>query len=192
MHIDDKERQMLETATDLEAREGPRAAVSFLMSLGQRDQVTGRVQLRTAMLLDGLSREKTAIGYYRSALDSGDLTRKEREQAMIFLASSYRNIKQFSNALQVLQVAEEFHTPVVACLRGLVLLDLGDAKRAVQVIGNALLHAAEEGGIEGYEGMLRSKFMGVVHRKNPLDEAICRAIAANRTASDTTSLSERS
>jgi tetratricopeptide (TPR) repeat protein len=121
--------------------------------------------LRTALLLDGLGREATAVPHYEHALRLG-LAEADERIALIGLASSYRNLRQPEAALRVSTRARKRFPddPAVAAFHALVLLDSDDPRGAVRVLGLALVAMAGEDGLGGFERALLAKFRGVTRR----------------------------
>lgn len=121
--------------------------------------------LRTALLLDSLDREATAVAHYEHALKLG-LSGDDERAALICLASSHRNLKRPSEALVVLKRARRRFRgdAAVEAFYALALLDSGDARGAVRTLGLALVAAAGDAGLRGFEQALLTKFRGVTRR----------------------------
>lgn len=123
--------------------------------------------LRTALLLDSLDREATAVSYYEHALKLG-LSAKDQRTALICLASSHRNLRHTQQALTVMERARRKFPddPAVESFYALALLDAGQAKKAIRVLGLTLVSAAPKQ-LDGFDDALRMKFRGVTARSIP-------------------------
>lgn len=121
--------------------------------------------LRTALLLDSLDREATAVRHYEHALQLG-LSNDEERTALICLASSHRNLRQPDAALTVLKKARKRFPgdTAVEAFYALALLDSGDPRGAVRTLGLTLVHTAGDEGLGGFEQALLTKFRGVTRR----------------------------
>jgi tetratricopeptide (TPR) repeat protein len=134
-----------------------------------------RLWLRTALLLDSLGREATAVPHYQHALELG-LAPDDERTALICLASSHRNLKHPDEALAVLRRARRRFpgdAAVEACY-ALALLDSEDARGAVRTLGLALVTAAGDTGLGGFEQALLTKFRGVTRRSGPVPDPQAR------------------
>lgn len=121
--------------------------------------------LRTALLLDSLDREATAIPHYEHALKLG-LSQEDERTALICLASSHRNLRRPDDALAILRRARRRFPgdAAVESFYALALLDAGDPRGAVRILGMALVAAAGPHGLQGFEQALLTKFRGVARR----------------------------
>jgi len=115
--------------------------------------------LERAFALDRRGREAEAIVFYTKALALG-LEGEDRKDALVCLASSYRNVGEPDRARSVLEKARrEFgNDPVVEAFFALVLHDLGEGARALRVLGRAFLDSCADERLEPYRETLRRKF----------------------------------
>lgn len=122
--------------------------------------------LHTGLLLDSLGREATAVRHYQHALALG-LTKEQQRTALISLASSHRNLREADAALDTLaRTRKKFaNDPAVEAFYALALLDIGRPRKAIRVLGLALVASARDGALGGFERALQAKFRGVVHRQ---------------------------
>lgn len=142
-----------------------RAEARRLVNECQAHPDDARLWLRTALLLDGLGREATAVPHYEHALKLG-LSRDDERTALICLASSHRNLRQPHAALAILRRARRRFPgdAAVESFYALALLDGGDPRGAVRVLGMALVAAAGSDGLRGFDQALLTKFRGVTRR----------------------------
>lgn len=124
-----------------------------------------KLWLQTGLLLDSLGREKSAVRHYEHALSLG-LSHCDTRTALVCLASSYRNVGELSRASETLERARRAYPrdAAVEAFCSLVLLDLGEADRALRTLGLTLLEVAPDGSLSGFESALRSKFRGLSNR----------------------------
>jgi predicted Zn-dependent protease len=87
---------------------------------------------------------------------------------MICLASSYRNLGRLDEALAVITKARRAfpHDAVVDSFAALILLDSGQPRRAVRVLGLALCEHADPGALEGFDTALVRKFRGATTERH--------------------------
>lgn len=115
--------------------------------------------LSLALSLDRLGREAAAIPVYKRALSLGLKGRNLRD-ALVCLASSLRNVGKSQEAVRYLQSARmKFpQDAVVDLFLGLALYDARQYKKAVKVLGFALLDQVHDSNTERYRGVLRSRY----------------------------------
>lgn len=107
--------------------------------LAGMDPKDPRVLFEIASLHDFLGEEEQAVAPYQQALDSG-LSGQKREEALIQLASTLRNLGQFHQAISLLQQfpsTSELHADAQGFL-ALALLDAGHSAEAVRTAVTAL------------------------------------------------------
>jgi len=122
---------------------------------------TAKDYLAAALRHDKAGRESRAVPDYRQALKLG-LEPADERVARVCLASSYRNLGQLDKALAVISRARRAfpHDAVVESFAALVLLDSGQPRRAVRVLGLALCEHAASGALHGFDSALTRKFRG--------------------------------
>jgi hypothetical protein len=103
---------------------------------------------------------------YRRALRLG-LDRESRRAALLCLASSYRVIGQFEPALRTVELARREYRddPAVDSFHALVLLDGGEPRLALRVLGLALVREANPKAFGGFERALGRKFRGLTRSR---------------------------
>ena len=108
---------------------------------------TGARWLDLALALDARGREAEAIPFYVKALRLG-VTSERRRIALFSLTSSYRETGQRDRAVKTAQVARrEFRGhPVVESFHALILVDCDQARRALRILGLALLGESDADG----------------------------------------------
>lgn len=113
-------------------------------------------------MLDSLGREKTAIPHYEHALQVG-LSNSDERVALICLASSYRNTKDFDAALRVIGKARHRYPndPAVESFYALIKFSAGDAPGAIRTLGAILLKSVPAEAFDGFDEALKSKFRGI-------------------------------
>jgi Flp pilus assembly protein TadD len=118
--------------------------------------------LDLAFALDGRGREAEAIPAYVQALHLG-VPPEDRRIALLCLASSYRETGQFRRALSTVETARREHPDdaAVDSFHALILLDSDEPRRAVRMLGLALLREADVKAFGGFENALTRKFRSV-------------------------------
>ncbi len=115
--------------------------------------------LKYALALDHFSKEEEAIPVYRKSMEIG-LDYESERTALICLASSYRNIGQLDLATEtIVRTLKKYPDNIAAeCFYSLILADAGRSRKAVQLLGRALLKSLEPAAFEGFKGALDFKF----------------------------------
>ncbi len=118
-----------------------------------------QIRLRLALSLDGQGREAAAIPIYKEALNLG-LKGRDIRDALVCLASSLRNLGRSQEAVRFLQSARiKFPKDVVVNLfLALALYDVRQYKKAVQILGFALLDGIRDPNLKRYQKVLRSRY----------------------------------
>lgn len=115
--------------------------------------------LTQAIIHDRAGRETEAVPYYKQALHLG-LDSEHERIALIYLASSYRNIEEYSHAQETIEQARQKfpNDLVVEAFAALILLDAGHAGQAVRTLGLAMCHQAPPEALDGFTDVLIGKF----------------------------------
>lgn len=123
--------------------------------------VTAQDYLAQGLAHDKAGREAMAIPDYHHALKLG-LGEHDERIALICLASSYRNVGEHETAQSIIErTRRKFRgDPVVDAFAALILLDAGDPRQAVQILGLALCEHAKSGALDGFSAALARKFRG--------------------------------
>jgi tetratricopeptide (TPR) repeat protein len=126
---------------------------------------SAEMHLEYGYMLDGLSREGRAIKQYTKALKLG-LCLADRVSCLICLASSYRNRKQYDEALSTIeQAASEFpDNEVVICFHALILSDLERADEGLALLGSMLIARLKSPEMESFHRVLLSRYRGLGQR----------------------------
>jgi hypothetical protein len=118
-----------------------------------------QIRLRLALYLDGLGREAEAIPVYEEALSLG-LKGMDLRDAFVCLASSLRNVGKSHKAVRHLESARMKFPgdAVVNLFLALALYDVKQYKKAIQILGFALLDEIRGSNVERYRKVLRSRY----------------------------------
>ncbi|RYL92138.1 tetratricopeptide repeat protein [Sporolactobacillus sp. THM7-4] len=139
--------------------ENGKQGMDQLRDLWSQNPDQGEVFLEVALELDKRSMEDEAIPLYVKALEL-DLPDEKEWIALACLASSYRNIGDYVNALKTINHArKKYHShPVIECFYSLILLDSKKCTEAVRTLGMTLLREADPNVFNGFREALESKF----------------------------------
>lgn len=139
--------------------------------------MTAQNHLARGLAHDKAGREAKAIPEYQRALKLG-LKEDDERTALICMASSYRNIGDHEMAQSVIERARRKFRghPVVDAFAALILLDAGQPKRAVRILGLALCDHVETGALAGFDSALKRKFRAATqpatgHERPSLDKS---------------------
>lgn len=129
---------------------------------------TAAEYLASAFRHDKAGRESKAVPNYQQALKLG-LRPADERVALICLASSHRNLGQLDEALAVITKARRAfpRDAVVDSFAALILLDSGQPRRAVRVLGLALCEHAVPDALEGFDTTLPRMFRGATTERRP-------------------------
>ena len=122
--------------------------------------------MNKAFSLDGRGREEEAVPYYLQALRAG-LGGEDYKDALIGLASSYRNIGRLKAAKRTIEKARRTFPddPVAEAFYALILHDRGEHARALKVLGRAFVKSSSEEMLGGYRQALSRKFNALTRRR---------------------------
>ncbi|WP_010632838.1 tetratricopeptide repeat protein [Sporolactobacillus vineae] len=136
-----------------------KAGLQLFEKLSNQYPDQGSVWLSYGLSLDKLAKEDSAIPKYLKALALG-LHCEEERTALICLASSYRNTKQYELAMAAIKEALIKYPKDIAvkCFYSLILLDNDQAKQAVKILGQTLINKLDAASFGGFHGALRDKF----------------------------------
>lgn len=131
------------------------ACLSLLSSLCVQVPGNSDAWLKYALALDHFSKEEETIPAYRKAVEIG-LDYEPERTALICLASSYRNIGQIDLATKtIIRTLKKYPDNIAAaCFYSLILADTGQSRKAVQLLGRALLKNLEPAAFEGFKEAL--------------------------------------
>ncbi len=124
-----------------------------------KQPTTAEEYLARALRHDQAGREAQAVPDYQQALKLG-LTADNERTALICLASSHRNLRQFGDAQAVINRARRKYPrdPVIESFTALILLDAGQPRRAIRILGLAFCDNAAPGSLAGFDAALARKF----------------------------------
>jgi tetratricopeptide (TPR) repeat protein len=127
-----------------------------------RQPATAEDYLARALRHDRAGREAQAIPDYQHALKLG-LNPEDERTALICLASSHRNLRDLDPAQAVINRARRKyrHDPVIEAFAALILLDAGQPRRAIRILGLVLCANAAPGALTGFDTALTRKFRAV-------------------------------
>jgi tetratricopeptide (TPR) repeat protein len=120
--------------------------------------------LARALRHDRAGREAEAVPDYQQALTLG-LDDADQRTALICLASSHRNLGEIDQAQAVINRARRKYPrdPVIEAFTALILLDAGQPRRAIRILGLTFCANAAPGALDGFDTALARKFRGATH-----------------------------
>ncbi|MGM0844099.1 MAG: tetratricopeptide repeat protein [Bacillota bacterium] len=147
-----------EAITKLKNKKYEEAKV-MLEQLVQLSPEDPEINFYLASANDALGLEKSAIPYYRRAIENG-IQGERREAAYIQLGSSYRCIGEYHLAKEVLCTGmEQFpKNPALKVFYAMTLYNLGDHKESFTLLLNTLINSSGDEWLKKYEKAL--KFYG--------------------------------
>lgn len=121
--------------------------------------------LARAFRHDHAGREAQAVPEYQRALQLG-LDPADERTALICLASSHRNLGQLNQAQAVISRARRKYPrdPAIEAFTALILLDAGQPRRAIRILGLAFCENAAPGAFGGFDAALARKFRSATQR----------------------------
>jgi hypothetical protein len=132
-----------------------------------KQPTTAQDFLLRALRHDRTGREAQAVPDYQQALKLG-LQPADERTALVCLASSHRNLDELAEAQSVINRARRKYPrdPVIEAFTALILLDAGQHRLAVRILGLALCENAAPGALAGFDAALMSKFRGVTQPRH--------------------------
>ena len=149
-------RSELESAIRLREVGDYQEAESLLVRVLAESPDDTEANYQMAWLYDVQSREREAVPYYVRAI-AGDLSDEERRGALLGLSSTYRAMGEYPEAVEVMgQGVSEFPADrAMQTFLALVLYNIGEHRRAVDLLLKHLVETTSNPGIRSYEKALR-------------------------------------
>ncbi len=124
-----------------------------------KQPTSAREFLQRGLRHDRAGREAQAVPDYQQALKLG-LEPADERTTLICLASSHRNLGDLAAARTIIKRARRKYPrdPVIEAFTALILLDDGEPRLAVRILGLALCASAAPGELAGFDHALASKF----------------------------------
>ncbi|MFC0174467.1 tetratricopeptide repeat protein [Vibrio comitans] len=129
-----------------------RESRALLASLLNNDKYSARAYLQIAWSYDNEGKEKEAITHYLSSL-SGILSSTERFDALFGLASTYRSLGMYAEALSYFeQTLNEYPSSIeVQPFHAMCLYNLGRHKEATSLLLELLISTTNSEAIKTYQ-----------------------------------------
>lgn len=156
----DKGHELLKTGKD-------DLAIQHFKNLCELFSNEGAVWLNSALVLDTLGFEEEAIPQYLRAIDL-KIEGKDLRDALVCLASSYRNVGDLEKSLYYLNLANQTFKEdlVVLAFLALVLHDLNCSSEALSMIGLTLLKESSSNDLQAYNKALTQYYKNLPKNGN--------------------------
>ncbi|GEA59756.1 MULTISPECIES: tetratricopeptide repeat protein [Vibrio] len=143
---------IIKQATELRKEAKYSESRALLASLLNNDKYSARAHLQIAWSYDNEGKEKEAITHYLSSL-SGILSSTERFDALFGLASTYRSLGMYAEALSYFeQTLNEYPSSIeVQPFYAICLYNLGRHKEATSLLLELLISTTNSEAIKTYQ-----------------------------------------
>ncbi|MHC0522205.1 tetratricopeptide repeat protein [Vibrio harveyi] len=143
---------IIKQAIELRKEAKYQASRALLITLLDDEHFAAKAHLQIAWSYDNEGKEQEAIGHYLSAL-SGTLSSLERFDALFGLASTYRSLGEYSEALNYFeQTLDEYPNAIeVQPFYAMCLYNVGRHKEATSLLLELLVSTTNSDAIKEYQ-----------------------------------------
>ncbi|ELE7134302.1 tetratricopeptide repeat protein [Vibrio harveyi] len=143
---------IIKQAIELRKEAKYQASRALLTTLLDDERFAAKAHLQIAWSYDNEGKEREAIGHYLSAL-SGTLSSVERFDALFGLASTYRSLGEYSEALSYFeQTLDEYPNAIeVQPFYAMCLYNVGRHKEATSLLLELLVSTTNSDAIKEYQ-----------------------------------------
>ncbi|WP_330472033.1 tetratricopeptide repeat protein [Vibrio harveyi] len=143
---------IIKQAIELRKEAKYQASRALLTTLVDDERFAAKAHLQIAWSYDSEGKEREAIGHYLSAL-SGTLSSVERFDALFGLASTYRSLGEYSEALSYFeQTLDEYPNAIeVQPFYAMCLYNVGRHKEATSLLLELLVSTTNSDAIREYQ-----------------------------------------